>query len=393
MRILFLSRWFPYPANNGSKLRIYNLLKGLGRLHQVTLISFYEPPETPASLADLHACCQEVIPVRWKPFNPSSFRAMMGFFSIKPRVVVDTFVKEMQSVIEKTLTTKAYDLVIASQFDMAMYSRSFGSLPAIFEEAEVGVLYDQYARAPTPMARFRFGLTWLKHRRYLAKILLNFKACTVVSDLERRLLKELVKVEQPVEVLPNFIDVPSYDHVQETPRENTLIFTGSLRYPPNYEAMTWFVREVYPLIQAQVPEVNLTITGDHADQPLPPARNVVLTGLVEDVRTLMARSWVGLVPIHTGGGTRLKILEAMALRLPVVSTPKGVEGLDAQDGHHLLVADSPGSFAKAVLRLLRERDLRQNLIGNAYQLVRERYDQSVVIPRFLHLVTKVAQGS
>jgi glycosyltransferase involved in cell wall biosynthesis len=179
--------------------------------------------------------------------------------------------------------------------------------------------------------------------------------------------------------------------VQETPQENTLIFTGSFSYSPNFEAMIWFVNQVYPLIQAQAPEVRLMITGDQSDRVLPLVKNVTLTGLVDDVRPLIARSWVSLVPILTGGGTRLKILEAMALHVPVVSTEKGAEGLDVKDGQHLLIANTPESFAEAVLCLVKDHHLRRRLVDSAYGLVRERYDQSVVIPRFLNFLSQVAQ--
>jgi glycosyltransferase involved in cell wall biosynthesis len=136
----------------------------------------------------------------------------------------------------------------------------------------------------------------------------------------------------------------------------------------------------------------VTITGDHADLPLPPADNLALTGFVDDVRPLIASAWVSLVPIRVGGGTRLKILEAMALGTPVVATSKGTEGLDAKHGEHLLIADSPEAFAEAVIRLLQEPGLRRRLADKAYQLVQERYDLAALIPRFLDLVERVAQA-
>jgi glycosyltransferase involved in cell wall biosynthesis len=136
--------------------------------------------------------------------------------------------------------------------------------------------------------------------------------------------------------------------------------------------------------------VQFTITGDHANLPLPPADRVTLTGFVDDVRPLIAAAGVSVVPLRVGGGTRLKILEAMALRTPVVTTSKGAEGLDVQPGEHLLIADTPEAFAAASLRLLQEPGLRQRLADNAYRLVAEKYDWAVTMPRFLELVERVA---
>jgi polysaccharide biosynthesis protein PslH len=155
--------------------------------------------------------------------------------------------------------------------------------------------------------------------------------------------------------------------------------------------MVWFLHEVYPHIQAKIPDIHLIITGNHANRSLPSASNVTLTGYVDDIRPLIARSWISVVPLHTGGGTRLKILEAMSLRTPVVTTPKGAEGLDVQAGQHLLIADTPEAFAQAVVRLLQDPALRRQLASDAYQLVREKYDWMVIMPHFLELVERAAR--
>jgi glycosyltransferase involved in cell wall biosynthesis len=306
--------------------------------------------------------------------------------------VVDTFSPLIAQQIERALTTHHYDLVIASQWGMASYGPYFQGQAALLEEAELGVLYEQFALATSAASRFRHGLTWLKQRRYVSRLLRYYRACTVASDRERQLLSSTAPDFKAVEVIPNCINLADYGDIRETPRPNHLIFTGSFRYFANHDAMAWFLQEVYPRIQAQVPDVAVTITGDHADLPLPPADNLALTGFVDDVRPLIASAWVSLVPIRVGGGTRLKILEAMALGTPVVATSKGTEGLDAKHGEHLLIADSPEAFAEAVIRLLQEPGLRRRLADKAYQLVQERYDLAALIPRFLDLVERVAQA-
>jgi glycosyltransferase involved in cell wall biosynthesis len=236
----------------------------------------------------------------------------------------------------------------------------------------------------------RYGLTWGKHRRYLVSLLRNFRTCTVVSERERQLLVQAVPGYRATEVIPNCVDLASYAGIQEEPQPNTCIFTGSFTYFPNYEAMLWFLREVYPHIQAQVPEVHLSITGNHAGLPLPPATGVTLTGFVDDVRPLIARSWASIVPLHTGGGTRLKILEAMALKTPVVATTKGAEGLDVQPGKHLMIADTPQDLAHSIVRLFKEPELHRQIAENAYRLVSEKYHWEAIMPRFLELVEQTA---
>lgn len=367
------------------------MLRGLAQQHAVTLLSFTETPQLAPDLTGLTNICAEVQCIPWKPFAPQSQRALLGFFSPTPRAYVDMFSSEMKSAIETQLNRHHYDAVVASQVDMAAYSQYFQGVPALFEEAEVGMLYEKFIQAKTLRQRLRAGLTWLKHRRYLASLLCNFRACTVVSEQEKHLMAHVAAGGQAIEVVPNGVDLASYDPMGHELQPNTLIFTGSFNYFPNHEAMVWFTGEVLPLIQAEVPEAQLMVTGDTGGRTLPSANHVTLTGFVDDVRTLVARSWVSVAPIHTGGGTRLKILEAMALGTPVVATTKGAEGLDIQPGKHLLVANSAEEFAQMVLRLLKEPDLRHHLIENAYQLVSTRYDWAVLMPRFLNVVEGIAK--
>ena len=400
MRILFLSRWFPYPPNNGSKLRIYNLLRGLSREHDVTLISFTskspsgnDQPVTERVLAELKGLCTDVQVVPYQPYNPTSTRALLGFVSPTPRSVIDTYVPQMESTIRRELDSGQYDLVIASERDTADYWPAFRNMPAIFEDIELGIFEARKAQARTLLHRLRHELTGLKLKFYLRRLLPHFGATTVVSNVEANLLRGMVPGYQSIEVIPNGVNLNEYADICPVVQPNTLIFTGSFSFSPNYEAMVWFLREVFPRVQAKVPSVRLTITGDHANRPLPPADQVTLTGFVDDVRPLIANSYISLAPIRFGGGTRLKILEAMALRTPVVATSKGAEGLDVQHNEHLLIADTPEAHAEAILRLLQEPGLRQRLADKAYQLVRQKYDWSVVTPRLLDLVERVGGAS
>jgi polysaccharide biosynthesis protein PslH len=388
-RILFLSRWLPYPPDNGSKLRIYNLLRGIAQVHKLDLISFYDPAGEQPDTAALEQLCDRVICVPYKPFDPHSRRALLGFLSLTPRSVQDTFSAALAHQVQAALVDHAYDLVVASQIDMAVYQPLLGDVPALFEEAEVGVLYEQFAQATTLRDRLRYGLTWWKHRRYLARLLRGFRACTVVSEQEKRLLQTAVSAMAPVSVIPNGIDLDTYHGRTEMLVPGQMIFTGSLTYQPNYESMVWFLEEVYPQVLARCPEAGLLITGRHADRPLPERPNVTLTGFVPDIRPLVAQSWLSLAPIWQGGGTRLKILESMALHTPVVSTGKGAEGLAVTPDHHLLLADTADAFATAVVDLLQDQDRRQCLAQAAYDLVARQYDWAVIMPQFLDLLDSI----
>ena len=389
-KILFLSRWFPYPADNGSKLRISGLLRGLSRQYGITLLSFVEPAKAQPALGPLTKLCHEVHTVAYAPFNPRSGQARLGFLSATPRSVIHTYSPAMDRAIRAALERDQYDLIIASQIDMAVYWEAFAGVPAVFEEVELGVMHDQFARAATLMQRLRYGLTWGKYRRYVGRLLRHFDICTVVSETEKSLLHAATSVAAPSVVIPNCVEVADYVRfAAEEPAPATLVFTGSLTFDPNYRAMCWFISEVLPYVQRAIPGVKLTITGDPGERVLPAAAGVTLSGFVPDVRPVVARAWASVVPIHEGGGTRLKILESMALETPVVSTTKGAEGLDVAGSEHLLLADDPVDFAEAVIRLLGDRELRERLAKNAAERVRERYDWGRTVPEVLALVGEV----
>ncbi len=392
MKILFLSRWFPYPTNNGSKLRIYNLLRGLSQHHDVTLLSFADQPDVSLEAPEIRAVCSSVHVTPWKEFDPQSRQARLAFLSLKPRSVVDTFSAEMAQTITRLLNEPTFDLVIASQLPMAAYYPYFGNTPALFEEVELGLSYGDAHNSSGGLKRLRHALTWFKLRSYFSRLLRAFQACTVASEQERHLLKNVFpSYKKEIEVIPNCVDVQAYENIHADTKLNQLVFTGSFRYHTNYEAMVWFVRDVFPRILRESPQTQLVITGDHAGLPLPPTTNVTLAGYVEDIGALIAASAVSLAPLWSGGGTRLKILEAMAIGTPVVATSKGAEGLDAKTGEHLFVTDSADQFADYVLQLLRERDLWHHLATNAKQLVQEKYDWGVVLPRFLGIVEQISR--
>lgn len=393
MNILFLSRWYPFPPNNGSKLRVFHLLRALAAQHTITLLSFREAQEdVDREAPEIRSLCRQIHTVPWPKFNPTSGTSILGLLNPKPRSVLDSHSPEMAAKIQQLIAQNQFDVIIASQVGTAGYGRYFQDIPALFEEVEMGIYHEQLAQADSFSSRLRYRLTLAKQKNYLRELLPYFNTCTVVSEPEQALVKAAVSGYNDVEIIPNCMNLADYDRVRVAKRPNSLIFTGSFTYHVNHQAMEWYVREVNSLVQAQIPDVQLSITGDHANLPLPPADNVTLTGFVDDIRSWIASSCISLAPIFMGGGTRLKILEAMALHTPVVATSKGAEGLDVEHGKHLLLADTPQDFADAVVSLLRNPDRYKQIADNGYQLIAEKYNWPSVTPRFLHLVERTAQA-
>ncbi|MEI9813675.1 MAG: glycosyltransferase [Acidobacteriota bacterium] len=323
-------------------------------------------------------------------FNPRSARALSGFFNRVPRFLLDTYSPEMESLIRQAVRNTRFDLVIASQLSMATYFEAFRGIPAVMEEAELAMYQPVEDKTLGSLGAFRRQLTWTKHRRYLGDLLKNFRLCTVASEPERILVAEAALSTIPIHVIPNFVDAEHYRPMAETRAANTLVFTGSLKFSPNHDAVSWFVEEIFPLVQSKVPEVQLTVTGDTGNVAKREAPGVIYSGRVDDVRTVMAASAVSVVPIRQGGGTRLKILEALAMGTPLVTTSKGVEGIEARHGEHVLIADTAAAFAEATVRLLRDPVYAQQLADAGRRLVQSAYDSGSVLPSFLRLLEEAA---
>lgn len=391
MKILFLSRWFPDPPNNGSKIRILNLLRVLAENHQISLLSFNDEPEKPAQVERLESLCEQVITVPWKAFEPTSKRSVLGFFNLKPRSLIDTFSYEMAQQIQAMLTEQAFDVVIASQIEMASYYPYLNGQAAIFDEIEIGIPLDRYLKSSSMGGRVRNGITWLKLRHYLKRMLNDYPVCTVASAEERKLVIDIGIPNKKVATIPNFIDLEDYHRFSGRRKSNTLIFTGAFRYRPNYEAMVWFLEHVFPAVLESVPDVQMVVTGDHMNLPLPRVKNVVKTGYVDDIRPLISQAAVSIVPMQTGGGTRLKILEAIALKTAVVSTSKGAQGIEVTHGKDILLADTPRAFSQAVIQLLQDKGQAEELARQGTRLLEAHYTPQAVSAKYEALLQQARQ--
>ena len=392
MRVLILSTWFPYPLSQGSKIRAYYLIKSLAERHDVALVSFEDMPLEPGSIKHMEQICRKVEVVRQNPFARSRKKAMLGWLSPKPSVVVTSHYPEMAARVQQLASDWEPECVIAFTFIAAPYALAVRSAQRIVDIDYLmwPVLKLAHQQARGPFGRLRSWLAYRKFQRYERWLYGQFDLGLVVSDGDRRAAVDLIGLPMSrVGVVPNGVDTSFHRPLSVEPKPNTLVYNGALTYTANYDAMDYFLREIFPIIRVQVPEAHLTITGATTNVPiaaLPVNGHVTFSGYLKDIRPEVAGSWVCVVPLRLGGGTRLKILEAMALGIPVVSTSKGAEGLDIETGKHLLIGDTPSEFAAQTVRVLREPGLRKSLGAQAIQLVKDRYDWASIGRHFCELV-------
>jgi glycosyltransferase involved in cell wall biosynthesis len=241
-----------------------------------------------------------------------------------------------------------------------------------------------------PGAAYSFS-QWRRLRRYEAEVCRRVDRVLAVSQADAIALMRLVP-DILVSVIPNGIDTRAYMPTtgESETASPSVVFTGTMDFRPNVDAVTWFGKEVWPLIRAEVPEVHFFVVGQRPHRRLDPLREnrgVTVTGWVEDVRPYIAQADVYVAPLRMGGGTRLKLLEAMAMGKAVVSTRLGAEGYPVTDGRELVLADGPAEFAQAVLALLQSPARRTKLGHSARDFVERRYDWRVIVPGVERLFT------
>lgn len=390
MRILHLSPWFPYPLDTGSRTRVYHLLKALAERHRITMLSLDPQGWAPAQVDAVAPFCERAQVIARDPFRRGRLRTATRFLSPNP-VVADPF-PELLRLARELHAAQPFDAVIAATVVMAPYALALPAVTRVLEEHNSGTRWmaERYHAQTAPLQRLRCWVSWRKSVRYEARLFPRFDLVTMVSEQDAAASRALVaEGKPPVAVFPNGVDCAQWRPGLADAEPDTLIFSGALSYHANYEAMHFFLGQVYPLIRAGHPAVRLRITGkaEGVDlSALPLDDSVSFTGFVDDIRPEIAQAQVSVVPIRSGGGTRLKILEAMALGTPVVATHKGAEGLEVTGGEHLLLADDPQQFAQRTIRLLSDHDLRRRLAANARRLVEQQYDWQQIGQRFATLV-------
>lgn len=392
MRILVLTSWWPEPADNGIRLRIGHLLRALAHEHELHLVAFSQGGLPEQQRERMQAICASAYAVPQQAAVLRRSDILASLWHNEPASVRRTWSPQYAAMV----TTRAAEIqphaILAFELSTAPYARLVPRVPRLLEDLELAQLAEQYTNELRPRQRLRAWLTWRKHQSYVRRVLPDFSVCTVVSQTEQQLARRLAPSTTTIAVIPNGAELSPRLASWGTPEPDTLIYPGALSFDANFDAMHYFLSAIYPAVQAARPAVQLRITGKADPErraALPAATGVEYTGFVPDVRPLVARSWCEIVPLRTGSGTRLKVLEALALGTPVISTTKGIEGLELEHERHVLIADGAEAFATATVRLLEQPALRARLAAEGRRLIAEKYDWQIIGRKFATLFAEL----
>ncbi|NLG27418.1 MAG: glycosyltransferase, partial [Chloroflexi bacterium] len=393
LRILLLTPQMPYPPEQGTAIRNLALVREIAASHPVALLSFHHGAEPDTRV--LSQCCERVVSVR-VPARSRKDRLRTLFLSREPDMARRLLSKDYWSALRDLVTSWRPDVVQVEAIELAPYAfllRDWlgDQCPTIiFDDHNAEYLLQKRAAATDSRRPARWSaalyscIQWWRLRRYERRACAVASVVLCVSEADAEALRALVPGLEPV-IVPNGVDVERYAHSDAAPlRHPALLFTGKMDYRPNVDAMDWFCRGVLPLVREAEPEVVLYVVGKDAKEPvrqLGELPGVVVTGYVPDITAYFAGADVFVAPLRVGGGTRLKILEAMAAGTALVSTRLGAEGIGLTDGEHALIADEEVVMAEAIVALLRDEALRDRLTTAARDFVTEHYDWSRIAPR------------
>lgn len=393
MNLLFLTPQLPHPPRQGTAIRNWGLIKSLSARHHIALLTFAAEGEliTP----ELRAACQQIETV---PLPRRTIANRLRDLIVSPlpdlahRLASTQFAARLAALIR----ANRCDAIFVEGLELA-------SMALITDHSSLITVFDAH-NCETILQRRVFETDLRNLRRWPAALysfiqsgrLARFEAevcrradhVTCVSAEDAAALRALAPTVNPI-VIPNGIFLSDYQSPSASRRgdrsqgEMRLVFTGKMDYRPNIDAVVWFANDVLPLIQREVPDVQFVIVGQKPTEAvikLSERKGVQVTGAVDDAGPHIASAAVYVAPLRMGGGTRFKLLEAMALRRPIVSTTIGAEGFAVQHGRELLLADSAADFAQAVLTLLRDES-KQKALGDAgYEFV-QQYDWGRIVPR------------
>jgi glycosyltransferase involved in cell wall biosynthesis len=395
LRILFLTQIVPYPPDAGPKVKTWHVLRYLAQHgYEIHLVTFVRPEEE-KYLDTLRELCTQVysVPIR-RSRIVDGFYWLRSHLTGRPFLIERDDLNEMRKLVDQLLDHQNFDVVHADQLTMTQFALNH-------KKPNLARIFDAHNAVWTILERMAENNPWWvkpilkleagRIKRYEGKIVREFEKTLAVTDIDESALLDAAKSyagdkiaeDRKISVIPIAVDTQQLMPVNRDDRSVNILTLGTLHYPPNADGIRWFLREVFPRIQKDVPQASLTIIGknpppDFLEYERQHPEAIKVTGYVPSLRSYLEKAAAVVIPVRAGGGMRVRILESLAWGMPLVTTTIGLEGIEARPGEEVLVADEPAEFTQAVVGLIKDAALRNKLSLQGRRLAETRYDWQVV---------------
>jgi glycosyltransferase involved in cell wall biosynthesis len=377
-----------HPIDKGGKIRTYQMLKELKKSHHITYLTLNDGSADADALEKSAEYAHETIVVPHRTaakFSAKFYLELAGNTISELPYFMQKYVSEaMREAIEKHAKRENFDVVVCDFLVPAVNMPEQVEIPTVLfqHNVEAMIWRRHFEVQKNAVKKLYLKNQWRKSFDYERETCRKFDFVVAVSSEDAETMRSDYGIENVADV-PTGVDTKFFKRDDAIEKDEfNLVFTGSMDWLPNEDAIRWFTREIYPLVKEKIPQVSLTVVGRN---PFPSLvemgrkdRSIVVTGRVADVRPFMNKASVYVVPLRIGGGTRLKIYEAMATRLPIVSTAVGAEGLPIEDGKEIVLRDTPQEFAEAVVELLTDKSRAEEIGAQAEKTVRENFGWKTV---------------
>lgn len=393
MKILFLAHLFPLPLDSGGKIKSFYTLKALAAKHDVSFLSFIRGEDEEKHLKELHEICPNIKVINLHR-SKSRFAkdALISLCSDKSFIISRDYREEMQSAFDDLVKTFSPDIVHIDHLQMAQFVSFNAKYKTVLDEHNVEHLIIKRVSQTSSnrLMRNYAALEWKKLKKYELDICSKASLVLTVSEEDKNTLKSESGNIKAIGAVPIGVDTDYFKIIDRNTESKTILSIATMYWPPNVDSMLYFCHDIFPLIKKVIPDAKLNIAGQRPVKEIInlSSENIIVSGYIYDSREIAKECAVFIVPLRSGSGVRVKILNAMAMGLPIVTTSIGVEGLNCKNGKHLLIADTPTEFASAIIELFNNKEKSIQLGKNARELVEHEYSWDIIGKRLINVYSR-----
>ena len=378
MRILWINCRILFPLDTGGKIRTYNILKQLAKNHEIIYLTFSQDLDDRKNILEMEKTVDSLITIPWRESEKFSSKfyleVIKNLLSKYPYVVKKYFSPNMKNKVNEIVGMENIDLIVCDfLFPTINIPGNIRRPKILFEHNVESTIWERHFKKQSNLLlKLYLFLQLKKLLRYEKETVNKYDHCIVVSELDKERIRNNFG-KREVSVVPTGVDTDYFKPTACSKKAYNIVFTGSMDWLPNEDGIIYFVDKIFPIIKKKVPQANLSIVGRNPTEKVKKLedsyKGVEVTGYVNDIRPFLDRSEIFIVPLRIGGGTRIKIFEAMAMQKPVISTTVGAEGLPVKHYENIIIADDPEVFAEETIRLLQNEHIRDRIGSKGQELV------------------------